>query len=127
MVYLMGGSFALSLAVYYFLMLLARFCCHKCLASVGVIGTSAIQGGNIGVLLATGIYRFNSMGKLAALSTCPSKYDESATFENYYLSDARTYADESMIITVLWSSQIAFFAGHCFYIGFFCRRSDDDE
>ena len=127
LIYLMGGSFAFSLAVYYFLMLLARFCCHKCLSSVGVLGTSAIQGGNIGVLVATGIYRFNSMGKLAALSTCPAQYDESATFENYYLSDSRTYADESMIVTVLWSSQIVFFAGHCLYIGFFCRRSDGDE
>ena len=67
------------------------------------------------------------MGKLAALSTCPSQYDESATFANYYLSSERTYADEIHIVTGFWISYMVLLLGHCgLYIGFYCRLSGSD-
>lgn len=57
---------------------------------------------NFVAIITTAVFRFNSMGKLAALSTCPTKYDDSK-FGYYYVNDSWTYASEADLIVWIWS------------------------
>ena len=72
----------------------ARLFGNCCLSLIGCL--------NITAIVVTGCFRFNTMGKLTALSLSPSKFDEDAGLRNFYLTDTRTYADDGRLILWLW-------------------------
>ena len=68
---------------------------------------------NLAAIIVTGVFRFNPMGKLAALSLTPSKYnsDSTLTLDSYmsdsWISDDRTYQDDANVILGLWVAMMA--------------------
>ena len=62
---------------------------------------------NLGALITTAVFRFNTWGKLAALSLCPTAY--SSTIDpstGLYLSYDRTYADDAQMVMLIFVFQM---------------------
>lgn len=61
---------------------------------------------NFAALITTSVFRFNSMGKLAALSLTPSQYkemtDSTTGMTTYFDPNGRVYADDAKLITGIW-------------------------
>ena len=74
---------------------------------------------NFAAIVTTGVFRFNTMGKYAALSTTPSKYDNQPfdyskrVMITSSLSDDRTYESDADVITFLWIAQMTLFVFNC--------------
>ena len=125
--YLIGGIIGLLLALSYLLMIVSRFVLSKVLASMGFISGQLLWSFKLFFIVTTGMMRFSSMGKLASLSTCPTSYDQSVGFDDYYVEDSRTYADDAEFITMIWAFSMAAFLVHCFYVGFLCCRKEKED
>ena len=72
---------------------------------------------NISAIITTGVFRFNTVGKWAALSLTPSKYEKpfdlsTGTMIVSSLSDEHTYNTDGKLIVWLWISQILFCCSH---------------
>ena len=69
---------------------------------------------NIAAIVTTAVFRFNTMGKLAALSTQSTKYqglnDEQTRI---LITNDRTYESDAQTITWLFSIQILYFLSNC--------------
>ncbi len=59
----------------------------------------------IACIITTAVFRFNTMGKLAALSLTPSAYDENSP-QTGYLGDSRTFNMDASWILWLWLMQL---------------------
>ena len=64
---------------------------------------------NIAAIVVTGVFRFNTMGQLAAISTVGTKYDGPFVIESEHatqivsnLSNERTYESDGKLIMALW-------------------------
>jgi len=74
---------------------------------------------NFAAIVTTGVFRFNTMGKYAALSTTPSKYDDQPfdykkrVMITSSLSDDHTYESDANVITFLWIAQMSLFCFNC--------------
>ena len=76
---------------------------------------------NLAAIIVTGVYRLNSMGQLAAMSQTPSMYSSDnqneieigADFKIQFLSQARTFEDDGMMILYCWFGMILLFFGGC--------------
>ena len=54
---------------------------------------------NVAAIVTTGVFRYNTMGKLAAISLAPSKYDDSSTASLYFTDpNGRVYKDDANLI-----------------------------
>lgn len=78
--------------------------------------TTLLSCTNFAIIILVAIYRWNTVGKLAALSETPTKYDgnsftlDEATGDfSTGLSDERTYESDASLIVWLWVAQIVFF------------------
>lgn len=80
LIYLLGGTVSLMLALSYCCMLLARCLLRVPLAWAGMTLGVIFWGADIAAIVIMGMLRFSAMGKLASLSTCPAKYDSSASW-----------------------------------------------
>ena len=128
LIYVQAGTISLCLAITYLLLLLARFFWTKPLVYTAVGLGTIFWTFNLSTICMTGVLRFNNpMGKLAALSTCPTSYDSSASYDEHYLdSDGRTYADDASLIIALWAMQIVLVILHCIYfLCFMCRKTKE--
>ena len=59
---------------------------------------------NFAALITTAVCRFNTMGKLAALSLKPSKFSDNseATAGTFVDPEGRVYADDARLILIIW-------------------------
>ncbi len=57
---------------------------------------------NVAAIVCIGVFRFNTIGRLAALSTSPALYDPDQSSDKFYLSDKITYADDGAMILGIW-------------------------
>lgn len=82
---------------------------------------------NLAAMITTCIFRFNTMGKLAALSQQGSKYDGGPDNIDIvgkkvmlvaFLSNEQTYEDDGTIIIILWVGQIILCLSHCCVMGY---------
>ena len=71
---------------------------------LGWILFSLISAVHLAAIVTTGVFRFNTMGKLAALSLQPTNPQD---------DDSQTYSAAATLITWLWSLQIILFISHC--------------
>ena len=112
LIYALSGTTMLLLALNSCFML-----CGTC--SYWVRSLTAGCGGlcsclNFAAIITTGVFRYNSWGKLSALCEGPSKYDDDVN----KLSDDWTVQGDAYIITGLWACQIIFLCTYCCFIGF---------
>mmetsp|Transcript_16750 Transcript_16750/g.21180 ORF Transcript_16750/g.21180 Transcript_16750/m.21180 type:complete len:91 (-) Transcript_16750:153-425(-) len=56
---------------------------------------------NFAALITTAVFRFNTLGSLAAISTCPTKFDAGAP-GYYFVNEDWTSADEGSMILSIW-------------------------
>jgi len=68
---------------------------------LGLLCNVLVSCAFIAAIVTTGVFRLNAMGQLAALSTCPTKYDSTASAD-YYLSTKTTYADDAKVVLCVW-------------------------
>ena len=116
------------LAISYCLMFSSRWFFTTLLSSVGFISINLFWSFKLFFIVMTGMMRYSSMGKLAAISTCPTSYDENSSYDSYYLSDTRTYADDATLISDLWIFTMVVFVLHCAYVAFLCcYKTHEDE
>ena len=128
LIYLNGGVVSLMLAISYCLMLMSKWFCSRVLAMIGFSSASLFWTFHVFTMVMTGVFRYSSMGKLAALSTCPTSYDDDATYDDYYVSDKRTYADDAKLVTALWVCQFVVLVAHVVYtILIFCWNRHEVE
>ena len=66
---------------------------------LGLCGACFMGCVSCAALITTAVFRFNTMGKLASLSTCPTKFDASAP---NFASDKRTYSSDAGLILGIW-------------------------
>jgi hypothetical protein len=85
------NAVTLTFGVWYFNARLLGFCCSCLLGCV-----------NIAAIVTTAVFRFNTFGRLASLSTSPARYDPSSPSDDFYLSDKLTYADDGALILGIW-------------------------
>ena len=67
---------------------------------------------NFAAIITSAVYRFNDLGRLAALSTCPTKYDAKAA-GYYFVNDKWTYESEANVISWIWTLQMLTFLANC--------------
>ena len=81
---------------------------HK-LRFLGVILACILGCINLAALILTGVVRFNTMGKLAALSQLDNQYDGVSDSEDMvlFISGGRTYQSDGALIVGLWIAQMA--------------------
>ena len=92
-----ANAVALLLGVWVFKARLVGICCACVMSCI-----------NFAAIIITGVFRFNSMGRLAALSRRATQFDSSISAEDYYLSDSWTYEKEAKLILWLWLCQVGF-------------------
>ena len=66
---------------------------------------------NFAAIITTAVFRFNTMGRFAALSLCPSKYEKPFDYATRTqirsgLSDEHTYESDAHLIFLLWITQL---------------------
>jgi len=90
-----------------------------CLCIIGCV--------NIAAIIVSGVFRFNQMGQLAALSETPSKYS-GQPFDNTKgtmivsnMSDDQTYSGDAQIILILFVCQIVFCCSQCCVMGYLAK------
>ena len=67
--------------------------------------------GLVGATIVVAIFRYNSIGKLAALSLAPSRMKEVDGVAT--LSNERTFADDGQLIQRLWICMLVYIIGQC--------------
>ena len=80
--------------------LYARICAGCLLCLLGCV--------NLAAIITTGVFRLNTQGKLAALSTQPIKYEGGLT-----TSDSRTYESDGKVILALWITSLVMCCCNC--------------
>ena len=115
-IYILCGITLLLIAVNALLQLLGTWN-HKARA-VSSCFASVLTCLNLCAIVTTGVFRFNTIGKWAALSLTPSKYDQpfdlaTKTMVISSLSDEHTYNSDGKLIAWLFIAQIAFCCTHC--------------
>ena len=68
---------------------------------------------NLGVVLTISVFRYNTIGKLAAYSMAPSKFE--SVDGQPRLSYERTYADDAKEIQALWIISLVYVIGQCVF------------
>ena len=70
------------------------------------------------------MFRFNALGKLAAYSEAPSKYDEASYVTSSgdeinlsFVSDDRTYKEDAKMLVAIWSIMLAMCICSCCSVG----------
>ena len=96
-------------------------CCSMCLSCL-----------NIGAIITIGIFRFNTLGKLAALSEGPSKYDRPFSYDDgvmltAYLSDDHTFMSDGNLIKWLWICQMIGWTLNCCFKGYFAKLPSAEQ
>ncbi len=82
---------------------------------------------NLAAMIVTCIFRFNTMGKLAAISLGPTKYnDQLVRYDRrsntiHGLSDKRTYSGDAEVILFLWIAQVSLCCSHCLVMGYVAK------
>ena len=81
---------------------------------------------NIAAIVTTAVFRFNTVGKWAALSMTPSKYESpfdlaTKTMVISSLSDDHTYNSDAKLIFWLFLAQIVFCCTHCCMTGYIAK------
>ena len=109
------ANLCLTIGAYSFM---ARACGLCCMCALGCVNFAAI--------ITTACFRFSTMGQLAALSTCPSKY-EGRPYENIVLSDKRTMASDASLILGLWITQLVVCVCNCCLGGAFNKPPSAEE
>ena len=87
---------------------------------------------NFSAIIVTAVFRFNTLGKLAALSNNPTKYDDNGkwTFNDLGviktapLSDDRNYTDDASFIIAMWVCQMVFCCCNCCLMGYTSKPPD---
>ena len=69
---------------------------------------------NLACIITTGVFRFNSWGKLSTLCDGPSKFVDNDS----PLSDDRTVSGDAALIVGLWICQMLFCCTNCFHMGY---------
>ena len=90
-------------------------CCGCCFGCV-----------NFSALITTAVFRFNAMGKLAALSTTPTKY-EGVSEREVIASDDTTYETDASTILALWIVQLLACVCSCCVAGFLNKPPSQEE
>ena len=80
---------------------------------------------NFAALITTAVFRFNTMGKLAALSLTRSQYDSNSVI--YIDLGGRTYADDASAITALWVFQLLAYIVSCCISVYFNRPPNHED
>ena len=80
---------------------------------------------NIACIITTAVFRFNTMGKLAALSLSPSEYDSETLISG--LDDSRTYNLDGQWILWLWLAQMMTFCQNCIALGFLSKPPSSEH
>ena len=86
---------------------------------------------NLAAIITTAVFRFNNIGRLAALSETPSKY-EGALHNNHgtmitsNISNEHTYESDADLIMWLFIAQIIFFCTNCCYLGWAAKPPNAD-
>ena len=102
-IYEFCGFVFIGLAAAYLCLAIGTINLKSRIAGLGTLCLMSVC--NFIALIVTAVYRFNTLGKLAALSTCPTKYDKSAS-DTYYVTDDWTYTSEANMIAWVWSLQL---------------------
>ena len=95
-----GQSILLGLGVWIYPLRLAAiffqpiFCCH-----------------NLGTVIVLAIFRFNTIGKLAALSQAPSEFE--TVDGTPTITATRTYEDDGLRLLRLWTISLVFIIAQC--------------
>mmetsp|Transcript_21516 Transcript_21516/g.25225 ORF Transcript_21516/g.25225 Transcript_21516/m.25225 type:complete len:125 (+) Transcript_21516:398-772(+) len=89
-------NLCLSVGAYNLHARMTGLCCACCLGCI-----------NFAALITTAVFRFNSMGKLAALSTTETTYEGTIDNGEPVFSDKTIYSDDASIILALWIVQLA--------------------
>jgi hypothetical protein len=84
--------------------------------ALGMVCWNVLGCLNIACIITTAVFRFNTIGKLAALSLAPSAYHDTLL-----LSDDRNYVMDGNWILWLWLFQVATFCGNCCSLGFLMK------
>lgn len=90
-------------------------CCGCCFGCV-----------NFSALITTAVFRFNAMGKLAALSTTWTKF-ESSNGDKYLVSNETTYETDASTILALWIVQLLACVCSCCVAGFLNKPPSQEE
>ena len=93
---LAAANLCLTIGTYSLHARMTGICCGCCLGCL-----------NFAALITTAVFRFNTMGKLAAISLTPSQYDSSSENKLVFVKeDGRTYSDDAAVILGIWIAQL---------------------
>ena len=79
----------------------------------GLVCLCCLECVNFAALITTACFRFNTMGKLAAISLCPSKFEGTNDVGMPTVSDDRTIGTDADLILGLWIAQLIVFLVSC--------------
>lgn len=126
--------------IYYFcavtMLLLAANSCvqfagtwwHK-LRALGACLASLLCCVNLAAIVTTGVFRFNYMGKLAALSQLDNQYSGMTANNDKIITvvGGRTYQSDGTLIVWLWGAQMLFFLSNSFFSGYATKPTQSDS
>ena len=81
--------------------------------AAGLLCSCCLQCVNFAAIITTACFRFDTMGKLAALSEAPSKFVDTTPNGLVVLSSDRTMGSDASLIVWLWVMQLLIFLVGC--------------
>lgn len=120
--YLLNGITCILIAINCIFAIIGAFV-FKCRAVSSCFG-SLLCCLTTAAIVTTGVFRFNTYGKLAALSLTPTKYNGEAFVlgkpaeVSYPADDDRTYSTDADMILITWIFMIVFCCTSCCHGGY---------
>ena len=82
----------------------------------------------LSTIIVIACFRFNTIGKLSALSKAPAAYNEDGNSTNLiFTNDDRVYGDDATLITWLWSLMMVFWCCKCCINGYIMKPPSGEQ